>query len=79
MPINMLYLSLLTFCHNSVAKHSERVDRLICTSVAKTQYLCFTVMSKNLIYLLPSLLGKLLERNVNCTGLLQECVYQLKN
>lgn len=48
MPINRLLLSLLIFCCNSIAKHCERVDRLICTSLARTQYLGFTVKSKNL-------------------------------
>lgn len=51
MPINMLYLSLLS-CHcHFVAKHGEKVDKILCTYVARTQYLCFTVLSKNLTYL----------------------------
>lgn len=77
MPINMLYLSLLS-CHcHFVAKHGEKVDKILCTYVARTQYLCFTVLSKNPTYL-QVYFGKLLEGNVNLIntsiGLLQECV-----
>lgn len=51
MPIDMLDLSLLSFHYHFVAKQGEKVDRLICTSIARIQYLCFTVLSKNLTYL----------------------------
>lgn len=51
MLINMLYLSLVSFHWRYVAKQGENVDRLICMSVAGIQYLCFTILSKNLTHL----------------------------
>lgn len=77
MPVDMLDLSLLSFHYHFVAKQGEKVDRLICTSIARIQYLCFTVLSKNLTYL-QVYFGKWLEGNVNLIsvniGLPQECV-----